>query len=174
MRTYLAAFLERIEVGEWPLLPLAAPNPWVSRGVGHFHLASELFIQLAGWTDFEFPHTRLRLNAGEAVLLPPQLLHQERIGASDGGEAFSNMVVYAEGGGLRCHLACEAEPGVPGIAHLELRYHTSAQRIHDWLIAASDLFARQPTFAQQTSGALNTLPVDESRQVFAGGDAEYI
>ena len=139
MRTYLAAFLERIEVGEWPLLPLATPNPWVSRGVGHFHLASELFIQLVGWTDFDFPHTRLRLNAGEAVLLPPRLLHQERIGASDGGEAFSNMVVYAEGGGLRSHLACEAEPGVPGIAHLELRYHTSAQRIHDWLIAACDL-----------------------------------
>lgn len=184
MREQLAAFLERIEAGEWPLLPLATPNPWVSRGAGHFHLASELFIQLAGWTDFEFPHTRLRLNAGEAILLPPRLLHQEQIGASDNGEPFCNLVLYAEGGGLRCHLAREAEPGLPGMEHLELRHHARAHQIHDWLIAASDLggtgasIAGSPTtaaalgfrqarglLAAATAGVLEVLddPTPESR-----------
>ncbi|MFT3849504.1 MAG: AraC family transcriptional regulator [Propionivibrio sp.] len=139
MRERLSGFLHRLETGGWPLLPLAAPNPWVSQGAGHFHLAAELFIQLSGWTQFEFPHTRLRLEAGEAILLPPRLLHEERIGPAENGTPFSNMVVYAEGGGLRCHLACETEPGVPGIAHLELQYHAKAQRIHDWLIEASQL-----------------------------------
>lgn len=139
MRELLSDFLRRLEAGEWPVLPLSAPNAWVAQGAGHFHLAAELFIQLAGWTHFDFPHTSLRVNAGEAILLPPRLLHEERIGPSETGEPFSNMVLYAEGGGLRCHLACETEPGVPGMAHLELQYHPKAQRIHDWLIDASQL-----------------------------------
>ena len=56
MRGQLADFLHRLETGEWPLLPLAMPDAWVAQGVGHFHLAAELFIQLAGWTHFDFPH----------------------------------------------------------------------------------------------------------------------
>ena len=137
MRGQLADFLHRLETGEWPLLPLAMPDAWVAQGGGHFHLAAELFIQLAGWTHFDFPHASLDLNAGEALLLPPRLLHEERIGPSESGEPFSNLVIYAEGGGIRCHLACETEPSIPGIAHLELQYHPKAQRIHDWLIDAS-------------------------------------
>lgn len=139
MRGQLADFLHRLETGDWPLQPLAMPEAWVAQGVGHFHLAAELFIQLAGWTHFDFPHASRRLHAGEAILLPPRLLHEERVGPSETGEPFSNMVVYAEGGGIRCHLACETEPGVPGIAHLELQYHPKAQRIHDWLIETSQL-----------------------------------
>ena len=139
MRERLSDFLHRLETGEWPLPPVSAPNAWVAQGAGHFHLAAELFIQRTGWTHFDFPHTSRRVNAGEAILLPPRLLHEERIGPSETGEPFSNMVLYAEGGGLRCHLACETEPGVPGIAHLELQYHPKAQRIHDWLIEASQL-----------------------------------
>lgn len=137
MREQLAGFLRRLETGEWPLLPLATPNPWISQGIGHFHLAAELFIQLGGWTQFDFPHTLLRLEAGQAILIPPKLLHEERVGPSADGEPFSNLVMYAEGGGVRCHLACETEPGLPGIDHLELQYHAKALRIHDWLIDAS-------------------------------------
>ncbi len=153
MREQLSGFLNRLETGEWPLLPLSSPSPWVSQGVGHFHLAAELFIQLAGWTQFEFPHTGLYLDAGAAILVPPKLLHDERIGPTANGEPFSNMVVYAEGGGLRCHLAYEMEPGVPGITHLELQYHPKAQRIHDWLIEASQLngSAAGPTVAAMES-----------------------
>lgn len=141
MREQLTGFLRRLETGEWPLLPLATPNPWISQGAGHFHLAAELFIQLGGWTQFEFPHTRLRLSVGDAILIPPRLLHDERVGPSADGEPFSNLVMYAEGGGIRCHLACETEPGLPGMDHLELQYHPKAQRVHDWLIDASLLNA---------------------------------
>ena len=170
MREQLTTFLGRLEVGEWPLLPLSTPKPWVSRGAGHFHLASELFIQLAGWTEFEFPHTRLRLNAGEAILLPPRLLHQEMIGASDNGEPFCNLVVYAEGGGLRCHLASEAEPGVPGMEHLELRYHTRAHQIHDWLIAASDLGGASVPIADAPA-AETALGLRQARGLLAAATA---
>ena len=99
MRERLSDFLHRLETGEWPLPPVSAPNAWVAQGAGHFHLAAELFIQRTGWTHFDFPHTSRRVNAGEAILLPPRLLHEERIGPSETGEPFSNMVLYAEGGG---------------------------------------------------------------------------
>ena len=145
MREQLTTFLRRLETGEWPLLPLVTPSPWLSQGIGHFHLAAELFIQLGGWTQFTFPHTRLRLSAGDAILIPPRLLHDERVGPSDDGEPFRNLVMYAEGGGIRCHLACETEPGLPGMDHLELQYHPKAQRVHDWLIDASLLNAGSAT-----------------------------
>lgn len=174
MRGQLAAFLHRLEQSEWPLLPLTAPNPWVSRGVGHFHLAAELFIQLGGWTDFEFPHTRLRLNPGEALLVPPRLLHQERIGASEDGTAFSNMVIYAESGGLRCHLACEAEPATPGIVHLELQFHPKAQRIHDWLLDASALCAASADTGESPAASTspeNTLAFRQARGLLTAAAA---
>lgn len=164
LRGELTTLLQRLENGDWPLRPLAAPNPWVSRGVGHFHLAAELFIQLAGWTDFTFPHTAFRLNAGEALLVPPRLLHEERVGSANDGRPFSNLVVYAEGGGLRCHLACEAEPATPGIVHLELQHHPKAQRIHDWLIDVSSAIGAASAIA-------NTLNDRQARGLLAAATA---
>jgi len=107
-----------------------------SRGDGHFHLTPELFVQVEGWTDFGFPHTRCRLAAGEALIVPPQLRHDERVGAAR-GSAFRNVVVNTAGATLMCHLAHEDRPGSPGIAHLETRHHAQATRIDDWLFHAS-------------------------------------
>ena len=107
-----------------------------SRGDGHFHLTPELFVQVEGWTDFRFPHTGCRLAAGEALIVPPQLRHDERVGAARGA-AFRNVVVNTAGAALMCHLAHEQSPGSPGIAHLETRHHAQAARVHDWLFHAS-------------------------------------
>ncbi|MEX8493156.1 helix-turn-helix transcriptional regulator [Sphaerotilus sp.] len=112
---------------------LGAPQ---SRGDGHFHLTPELFVQVEGWTDFRFPHTGCRLVAGEALIVPPQLRHDEHVGAARGA-AFRNVVVNTAGAALMCHLAHEHSPGSPGIAHLETRHHAQAARIHDWLFHAS-------------------------------------
>nr|WP_315246575.1 helix-turn-helix transcriptional regulator [uncultured Albidiferax sp.] len=105
------------------------------RGEGHFHLVPELFLQTGGSTCFTLPHGPLALHAGEALLMPPRMLHSEATVGSD----FSNIVVYADGTALTCHLATETSPGRPGIDHLESRQHAHAARIHDWLADAAAL-----------------------------------
>ena len=139
LREQLAAFLAHAVAGTLTVRVPGAPGSGVARGDGHFHLASELFLQVAGWTEFRFPHTRMRLRAGEAMVLPPRLLHAERVGGGTAAAPFCNLVIYAEGPALTCHLAHEAAPGEPGIQHLEAQRHAQAPRVHDWLIDAARL-----------------------------------
>jgi AraC-like DNA-binding protein len=139
MRILLQEFVQRSAEGRLPVHLPGAAGGGLARGAGHFHLAPELFLQVAGWTDFSLPHQQLRLNAGQALLLPPKLLHAERVGTADTGEAFCNLVIYAEAPALTCHLAHEAAPARPGILHLEARRHLQAAHIHDWLGAAARL-----------------------------------
>lgn len=113
---------------------LSEPLP---RGEGHFHLAPELFLQLSGWTDFRFPQGHSRVTPGQALLVPPQLRHDERVGVGAAGEPFCNLVLYAEAPTLTCHLAHERSPGRPGIRHLETCEHAQVGRLHDWLFDAS-------------------------------------
>ena len=115
-----------------------ATSGFPSRGQGHFHLAAELFVQLSGWTRFQFPQGSLRLAPGEMLLVPPRVLHHESVGNDDGG-VFENLVVYAEDGAFRCHLAREAMPGVPGMLYVDMGRHAQAPRIQDWLAAAAAL-----------------------------------
>jgi AraC-like DNA-binding protein len=152
MREQLAGFLARAGEGSLPVRVPGVPGNGVARGDGHFHLAAELFLQVAGWTEFRFPHTTLRLRAGEALVLPPRLLHAERIGGGTAAAPFCNIVVYAEGPALTCHLAHEAEPGTPGIQHLEALRHAQAPRVHDWLIDASRLGRAGDVAADVASG----------------------
>jgi AraC-like DNA-binding protein len=139
MRAQLAAFLARAAAGTLTVRVPAVPGDGVARGDGHFHLAAELFLQVAGWTDFRFPHTRLRLRPGEALVLPARLLHAVRVGGGTAAAPFCNVVVYAEGAAMSCHLAHEAEPGRPDILHLEALRHAQAPRVHDWLNDAARL-----------------------------------
>lgn len=135
MRHELKLALQRLLAGQLPLACPSAHGGLVSHAAGHFHLAPELFVQLSGWTEFSFPQGRLRLNAGEALLLPPQLQHAESVG--DGVEGvFRNIVLYAESGTLSCHLAQEIDPGRPGILHLESRTSPQAMRLQAWLLDA--------------------------------------
>ncbi|WP_198937745.1 AraC family transcriptional regulator [Pelomonas sp. KK5] len=135
LREGLAGFLAAAADGSLRLhLPQTLSAP-VARGEGHFHLSPELFLQLEGWTDFTFPGQQLRLKAGEALVVPPQLRHDEWVGAKR-GEAFANIVAFAEGPRVSCHLAREIEPGRPGVAHLQAGDHPKAARIHDLLFDA--------------------------------------
>lgn len=136
LRASLGEALARIGAGRMPLQLPGLPPEIVTRGEGHFHVAPELFVQLSGWTEFRFPHAECRLGPGEALLMPPQLLHAERVGGA-GGEAFRNIVIYAAGDSLTCHFAHEAAPGVPGILHLEARRHAQAARVREWMSDAA-------------------------------------
>ena len=157
MREQLGIFLDGAAAGTLTVRVPAQPVNGVSRGEGHFHLASELFLQVSGWTLFRFPHAELKLSAGEALVLPPRLLHAERAG-SESEAPFCNVVIYAEGAALSCHLAHEAEPGRPGILHLEGHRHAQAPRIHDWLVDAArlgrDAGADAPAWAATQTRAL--------------------
>ncbi|HSI56725.1 MAG TPA: AraC family transcriptional regulator [Ideonella sp.] len=139
LRRHLRDFAERSGKGRLALRLADRPGGEVARGEGHFHLVPELFLQVAGWTLFRFPQGELHLGPGEALLLPPRLLHAERVGQADSGEPFCNLVVYAEAGTLSCHLAHETAPGRPGILYLETSRHAQAARIHDWLAEAAQL-----------------------------------
>jgi AraC-like DNA-binding protein len=109
----------------------------VARGEGHFHLGPELFLQLSGWTRFHLPHGERLVGPGEALLMPARLLHAEAVGPGADGTPFRNLVVYADGQVLTCHLAHEHAPGEPGILYLEARQHAQAARILAWLSDAA-------------------------------------
>ena len=138
MRAGLASTLRDLAVGQASVRLPSSSGDWVTRGDGHFHLATELFVQLSGWSRFRFPHAELTLEPGEVLVLPPRLLHAELIG-SDGAAPFGNVVIYAEHSVLTCHLAHEQAPGVPGILHLEAGHHPEAQHIQHWLADAARL-----------------------------------
>lgn len=157
MHAALQTFLDAAARGTLPLhLPQRLGEP-AARGDGHFHLAPELFLQQSGWTEFRFPQASLRLQAGEALLVPPQLRHAERVG-SDAEQPFRNLVVFADGTVLSCHLALARDDGRPGIAHLESSApaHGDAQvaRVHDWLCDASRAGADPTDWAPAQARAL--------------------
>ncbi|MEY4751277.1 MAG: hypothetical protein RIQ60_3491 [Pseudomonadota bacterium] len=143
LRTQLDAFAAALAGGHSTLH--CPPPAAMTRGAGHFHLAPELFLQISGWTRFILPHGELTLHAGAALLLPARLLHDEHVGAATdqgdtcraGGE-FCNLVVTSDGQALSCHIAREAEPGRPGIHHLEARRHAQAACVLAWLGDAAE------------------------------------
>lgn len=147
LREALAFFAQRAARGD---LTVHLPNPvgaLVSGGRGHFHVQAELFLQLQGRTEFTFPNGALTLRSGQALVVPPQVLHEERVHA-DGpaaAQAFRNVVVHADAGLLSYHLAHEAVPGLPDILHLEGLRHPEATRIQEWLADAARLGVASPS-----------------------------
>ncbi|GGP20713.1 AraC family transcriptional regulator [Silvimonas iriomotensis] len=138
MREQLLAFGQRLASGGQPVLLPPENADLLARGDGHFHLAPELFLQVSGTTTFRFVDGALTVNAGELLLMPPRQLHAEHVAPADGAP-FCNVVIYAEGHALTCHLAQEVAPGKPGIEHLEARNHALAPRIHGWMADAARL-----------------------------------
>ncbi|MDP4301462.1 helix-turn-helix transcriptional regulator [Leptothrix discophora] len=137
LRAQLDAFANGLGREHWPLHRPASAG--VARGEGHFHLAPELFLQVCGWTRFGLPHGAVRVGPGEALLMPARLLHHEQVGREPGGEPFCNVVLYADGSVLTCHVAHEHAPGTPGILYLEARQHAQAARALDWLSHAAEV-----------------------------------
>ena len=145
MRDVLAAFIAQAGNGQLGVSCPRTPAVWATRAGGHFHLGVELFLQASGHTDFRFPQGEQRLAAMQALVMPPKLLHDERVSAGIEGP-FCNVVIYADAQAVSCHLAFEESAGRPGIGHLEVCRHVEAGRIQGWLADA----ARTPT--QDTHG----------------------
>ncbi len=140
LRAQLQVFADGLGRGGWPLhRPASAGVAGVARGAGHFHLAPELFLQVCGWTRFGLPGGAVTVGPGEALLMPARLLHHEQVGAGADGRPFSNLVIYADGSVLTCHLAHERSPGTPGIHYLESRQDAQAARALEWLSHATEV-----------------------------------
>lgn len=154
LRSALRAFAQGLRAGQVPLQAPQAALRTQSRGRGHFHLAPELFLQLGGWTQFDFPDESRRLVAGQALIIPPGLRHAERVGPDDQSGAFSNVVIFSDGLRLSCHTAVEAAPATPGIEHLEGLRHPQARRIQDWLLQAWESMQHEEAVARQQAWAL--------------------
>ena len=139
LRELVEHFARAAAEGRAPLWLPPHPAAWPGRGQGHFHLAAELFLQVSGTTRFVFPHAERLLQPGEMLLVPPKLLHDEHVRAAGPApaQAFQNLVIHADAGSLCSHLAHEAQPGRPGILHLEVRGHAQVARIQDWLADAA-------------------------------------
>lgn len=143
MRDVLAAFMTQAANGQLEVICPPSPAAWATRGEGHFHLGVELFLQSRGHTDFQFPQGQQRLMAQQALVMPPKLRHDERVGG-DSESAFSNVVIYADHQAMSCHLAFEESVGRPGIRHLEVCRHVEAARIQGWLADAVRTPAQDP------------------------------
>lgn len=77
----------------------------------HYHFKPELFVQLAGVTEFSFPDERFTLAAGEICLVPKGMPHGEV--ARGEAERFENLVISFYNDTIDIHLAHEATPGFP-------------------------------------------------------------
>lgn len=166
LRRHLSTFLQQAAAGALRLHLPGLDGPMAARGDGHFHLACELFFQVEGYTLFRFPHAQLLVRPGEALIVPPTLRHDEEVRGGDKGEPFRNVVVYAEGAALSCHLAHEIDASRPGIAHLESRQHPQVRRIQHWLLDAARLGA-----GNADGGAADALAVMQSHALIAAATA---
>jgi AraC-like DNA-binding protein len=84
----------------------------------HYHYRPELFIQLQGRTDFQFPREAFSLNPDEFCVIPAGVPHGEIVHAG-GGKPFRNLVAGFYNNTLSLHFAYEARPQHPDIEVIE-------------------------------------------------------
>ncbi|MGQ0708311.1 MAG: helix-turn-helix domain-containing protein [Rhodoferax sp.] len=141
-----AALHHSLQSARHQALPLLTPPPCTvgsARAAGHFHLGAELFVQLGGYTRFHFPHQQCEVWAGQALVVPPKMLHDERVGGHQ-GQAFSNLVINADAQVVTCHLAHEAPAARPASLYLELCPHPESEQVQRWLADLARAPAHDP------------------------------
>jgi AraC-like DNA-binding protein len=131
LRSGLRSCASGLMSGETRLRLTRAGQEYRKGSEGHFHSSAELFVQLSGYTRFSFPDECLSLLPGEALIVPPRVPHAEKVGSLEG--PFRNIVVLAEGDTVLSHIACEREPGQPGIFYTENRKPRIARSLALWL-----------------------------------------
>jgi AraC-like DNA-binding protein len=84
----------------------------------HYHYRPELFLQIAGFTDFRFPREQFELHPGEVAIVPAGVPHREIV-HPEGPRPFRNLVAGFYNNTLSLHLAYEAAPQRPDIDAIE-------------------------------------------------------
>jgi AraC-like DNA-binding protein/mannose-6-phosphate isomerase-like protein (cupin superfamily) len=131
-RDTLEAQLRRLQKGR-VTLHLPRPLEGGIRRVAetHFHFNPELFIQIGGLTDFSFPREKMRLLAGEVLLVPRGLPHSEI--ARKFGSDFLNVVIMFPREGISIHTAVKDDKGKPKGSGLEYFKSAKGRQIEQYL-----------------------------------------
>lgn len=137
-RETFKAQLGRLQKGRG-LLHLPRPLGKMRRIAGtHFHFDPELFIQVGGLTDFSFPKEKMRLAAGEALLVPRGLPHGE-IARKFRGD-FLNVVIMFPREGISIHTGVEGAKGNPKGGGLEYFKTDQGRQIEQYLDDIVDFY----------------------------------
>jgi AraC-like DNA-binding protein/mannose-6-phosphate isomerase-like protein (cupin superfamily) len=129
-RETLHAGLDKVRRGRFKL-HLPRPLERLRRLAGmHFHFEPELFIQVAGLTDFTFPKEKIRLLAGEALLVPRGLPHGEI--ARNSEKDFLNVVAMFPREGISMHTGVKNNRGKPQGCGLEYFKTKKRQQIEQY------------------------------------------
>ena len=84
----------------------------------HYHYRPELFLQLQGRTDFQFPRDSFSLAPDELCVIPAGVPHGERVHAEP-NRPFRNLVAGFYNNTVSLHFAYEARPHHPEIEVIE-------------------------------------------------------
>jgi len=84
----------------------------------HYHYRPELFLQLQGRTDFQFPRESFSLNPDELCVIPAGVPHGEVV-YPEAALPFRNLVAGFYNNTLSLHFAYEARPHHPDIEVIE-------------------------------------------------------
>ncbi len=98
-----------------------------------YHFKPELFIQIAGETEFLFPDRRFVLGPGEICVMPKGVPHGE-IARPGGVKPFENVVVCFYNETVAIHVAHEAPGGKPIVDDIHFfttdLYHELVEYLH--------------------------------------------
>jgi AraC-like DNA-binding protein/mannose-6-phosphate isomerase-like protein (cupin superfamily) len=98
-------------------VPREAKQVQKRRGM-HYHYRPELFLQLQGRTDFQFPGNAFSLHPDELCLIPAGVPHGEVVHAEE-KQPFRNLVAGFYNNTVSLHFAYEARPHHPDIEVIE-------------------------------------------------------
>jgi len=84
----------------------------------HYHYRPELFLQLQGRTDFQFPRETFSIDPDEFCVIPAGVPHGEIVHA-EAKQPFRNLVAGFYNNTLSLHFAYEARPHHPDIEVIE-------------------------------------------------------
>jgi AraC-like DNA-binding protein/mannose-6-phosphate isomerase-like protein (cupin superfamily) len=114
-------FERAIKLAERGMLRLRVPHEVKQvqklRGM-HYHYRPELFLQLQGRTDFQFPRDAFSLNPDELCVIPAGVPHGEIVHAEE-NRPFRNLVAGFYNNTVSLHFAYEARPHHPDIEVIE-------------------------------------------------------
>ncbi|HLP03341.1 MAG TPA: helix-turn-helix domain-containing protein [Opitutaceae bacterium] len=115
------AFERAIRLAEHDRLRLRVPHevkPTQRLKSMHYHYRPEVFLQLHGTTEFQFPRETFELGPDEICVIPAGVPHGEKVRA-EATQPFRNLVAGFYNNTISLHFAFEARPQHPDIAEIE-------------------------------------------------------
>lgn len=118
MRHVFELWIKQTERGALRVRIPKAMKPGQNLRGMHYHYRPEIFLQIAGRTEFRFPREHFDLQRGEMCIVPAGVPHGEVV-HPDPDQPFRNLVVGFYNNTISLHFAYEAQPQHPDIETIE-------------------------------------------------------